>query len=64
MSPGWPNGETRPSEMAVTPFEESKPRELKHLSTSWKEKSKEMPQVAASERGPSPNRYSLWVPGL
>ena len=29
----------------------SEPRELKHLSTWWKEKSTEMPSVAASERG-------------
>jgi hypothetical protein len=30
---------------------EGKPGELKHLSTLWKEKSTEMPEVAASETG-------------
>ena len=43
MIPGLPNGETRLSVMAVTLYGVSKPRELKHLSTSRKEKSTEMP---------------------
>jgi hypothetical protein len=53
MIPRWPNGETRLSAMAVTPGAslEGKPGELKHLSTLWKEKSTEMPEVAASETG-------------
>ena len=53
MIPGFPNGETRLSAMAVTPgaSRRGKPGELKHLSTLRKEKSTEMPEVAASETG-------------
>ena len=50
---GKPGGARAPSSRRKT---EANPRELKHLSTSEEEKSTEMPRVAASEIGQSPNR--------
>ncbi len=55
MSPGCPNGETRPPAMAVTATAE-RTRGTETSQYPEEEKSTEMPQVAASERGPSPNR--------
>ncbi len=57
MIPGWPNGATRPSSRTVIPL--SRGRRTQGTETSQyleEEKSTEMPLVAASERGPSPNR--------
>ena len=57
MSPGWPNGETRPSAMAVITLSGVK-RTLGTETSQYREeeKSTEMTLVAASERVPSPNR--------
>jgi hypothetical protein len=55
MSPGCPNGETRPRAIAVTARAE-RTRGTETSQYPEEEKSTEMPQVAASERGPSPNR--------
>ena len=46
-----PNGETRRGAIPVTPYEESEPGELKHLSTRRKRNQIEIPSVAASESG-------------
>jgi hypothetical protein len=48
--PGWPNGETRPSEMAVT-AEAERTRGTETSKYPREEKSIEMPLVAASEQG-------------
>ena len=60
MSPGWPNGETRPSGTAVICLSGQK-RTLGTETSQYleEEKSIEMPQVAASERGSGLNRGSL-----
>ena len=52
MSPGWPNGETRPSGMAVITLSGVK-RTLGTETSQYREeeKSTEMPRVAASEIG-------------
>ena len=51
MSPGWPNGETRPSAMAVIRLSRRK-RTLGTETSQYREeeKSTEMTLVAASER--------------
>jgi hypothetical protein len=57
VSPGWPNGATRPSVMTV--ITSSDVRRTQGTETSpylEEEESIEMPRVAASETGPSPNR--------
>ena len=58
--PRWPNGATRPPVMAVIPVQTGKRTQGTETSQYLEEeKSTEMPLVAASERGPSPNRDSL-----
>ena len=57
MSPGWPNGETRPPVRAVITLSGVK-RTLGTETSQYREeeKSTEMALVAASERAPSPNQ--------
>ena len=60
MSPGWPNGETRRAATPVITL--LGVRRTQGTETSQyleEEKSIEMPQVAASERGSGLNRFSL-----
>ena len=57
MSPGWPNGETRPGASQVITLSGVKRTQGTETSQYLEEeKSIEMPRVAASETGPSPNR--------
>ena len=57
MIPGWPNGATRPSEMAVITRQRVKRTQGTETSQYLEEeKSTEMSGVAASETDPSPNR--------
>ena len=64
MSPGWPNGATRPSAMAVITLSGVK-RTLGTETSQYREeeKSTEMAQVAASERARA-QTGSLVGPGL
>jgi hypothetical protein len=57
VSPGWPNGETRRgASPVICPLGQKRTRGTETSQYPEEEKSTEMPQVAASERGPSPNR--------
>ena len=55
--PGW-------DASPVTVFEAERTRGTETSQYPEEEKSTEMPGVAASETGPSPNRCSLWDAGL
>ena len=55
--PGWPNGATRLGrESVITRFERERTQGTETSQYLEEEKSTEMPGVAASETGPSPNR--------
>src|ERR671921_1735537 len=57
VSPRWPNGETHAgSHPRITPYGVRRTRGTETSQYPEEEESIEMPQVAASERGPSPNR--------
>ena len=51
MSPGCPNGETRPAATPVTLRSRERTRGTETSQYPEEEKSTEMPSVAASERG-------------